>query len=146
MNLREPPQRKCSQGSGFAEVRRLRGSPIGTPTSAAAPSPVYRLRIRPVEPVRYGDDIRHLRALLKVMLRRFRFRCIEIEREPDVTPQFVKTENPAPIFRLNSPSLWLPRPARGSPKISRLRVRERRVRWSRDCLNDRPSRPARSPL
>jgi hypothetical protein len=29
-----------------------------------------------------GDDIRRLRALLKVLLRRFGFRCISIEPEP----------------------------------------------------------------
>jgi hypothetical protein len=41
--------------------------------------PVYRLRIQHTDSDH--DSIRHLRAVLKVLLRRYRFRCLSIERE-----------------------------------------------------------------
>jgi hypothetical protein len=42
---------------------------------------IYRLRMRSVDADRDADDIRHLRALLKVLLRRYGFRVVEIEQE-----------------------------------------------------------------
>jgi hypothetical protein len=50
---------------------------------AAKPPVIYRLRLRSLaDPDHDADDVRELRQLLKVLLRRFRFRCIELEREP----------------------------------------------------------------
>jgi hypothetical protein len=52
--------------------------------SASATKPltkVYRLRICRVDPSNGADEIRHLRALLKVLLRKYRFRVVEIEQE-----------------------------------------------------------------
>jgi hypothetical protein len=46
----------------------------------AKPPTIYRLRMRSVSD-RDADDIRHLRALLKVLLRRYHFRVVEIEQE-----------------------------------------------------------------
>jgi hypothetical protein len=47
--------------------------------ASKTPTTTYRLRIRPLH--REDDDIRHLRALLKTLLRRHHFRVVEIERE-----------------------------------------------------------------
>ena len=44
----------------------------GRPTEAA----IYVIRLRST---RSGDDIRHLRAILKVLLRRYSLRCLSIE-------------------------------------------------------------------
>jgi hypothetical protein len=46
------------------------------------PPTIFRLRMRSVDADRDADDIRHLRALLKVLLRKYRFRVVEIEQEP----------------------------------------------------------------
>ena len=43
------------------------------------PTKIYRMRLRSIGSDH--DDIRRLRIMLKLMLRRFRFRVIEIERE-----------------------------------------------------------------
>ena len=47
-----------------------------TPSS----KPIFRLRMTPVGADR-NDDIRHLRQVLKMLLRRLRFRVISIEQE-----------------------------------------------------------------
>jgi hypothetical protein len=44
---------------------------------------VYRLRLLAIDCDDDDDVIRRLRALLKVLLRRYRFRVIEIEQERD---------------------------------------------------------------
>jgi hypothetical protein len=45
------------------------------------PAKVYRLRIRPVDPNNDAGTIRHLRLLLKTLLRRHGFRCVEVVEE-----------------------------------------------------------------
>jgi len=52
-----------------------------TAPTTKPPEKIYRLRLRAIDPDHDDDDIRHLRAVLKILLRRFRFRCIELERE-----------------------------------------------------------------
>jgi hypothetical protein len=55
-----------------------------TGLSASATKPlakVYRLRIRRVDPSNDADEIRHLRAVLKVLLRKYHFRVVELEQE-----------------------------------------------------------------
>jgi hypothetical protein len=47
--------------------------------TTATTQAVYVLRLRSL---RGGDDIGRLRALLKVLLRHFGFRCLSIEPEP----------------------------------------------------------------
>jgi hypothetical protein len=42
--------------------------------------PIFRLRMQPVDADR-NDDIRHLRQVLKLLLRRLRFRVISVEQE-----------------------------------------------------------------
>jgi hypothetical protein len=42
--------------------------------------PIFRLRMTPIDADRH-DDIRHLKAALKWLLRRFRFRVISVEQE-----------------------------------------------------------------
>jgi hypothetical protein len=54
---------------------------VQSPPAARPPEKIYRLRLRAIDTDHDGDDIRHLRAVLKILLRRFRFRCIELERE-----------------------------------------------------------------
>jgi hypothetical protein len=49
--------------------------------TASSNKPIYRLRLRSVDSDRENDNIRHLRAVLKLLLRRFGFRVIEIEQE-----------------------------------------------------------------
>jgi hypothetical protein len=52
--------------------------------SASATKPlakVYRLRICRVDPSNDADEIRHLRALLKILLRKHGFRVVELEQE-----------------------------------------------------------------
>jgi hypothetical protein len=39
--------------------------------------PVYRLRLTSMR----GDDIRHLRILLKTLLRRYGWKCVSVEEE-----------------------------------------------------------------
>jgi hypothetical protein len=45
------------------------------------PPTIYRLRLRPLDSDSEHDAIRHLKALLKTLLRRHGFRCIELEQE-----------------------------------------------------------------
>jgi hypothetical protein len=52
-----------------------------TPTAVSKPPTIYRLRLRLDDSNR--DDIRHLKQLLKILLRKYHFRCIEIEEEQD---------------------------------------------------------------
>jgi len=52
-----------------------------TAPTTKPPEKIYRLRLRAIDPDHDDDDIRHLRAVLKILLRRFRFRCIELKRE-----------------------------------------------------------------
>jgi hypothetical protein len=54
-------------------------------TAATKPHATYRLRLRSLD-ADDCDDIHKLRALLKLMLRRFRFRVIEIVREQTPRP------------------------------------------------------------
>jgi len=54
---------------------------VQSPPAARPPEKIYRLRLRAIDTDHDDDDIRHLRAVLKILLRRFRFRCIELERE-----------------------------------------------------------------
>jgi hypothetical protein len=42
-----------------------------------APAPIFVLRLRSVR----GEDIHHLRALLKVLLRWHGWRCVSLEQE-----------------------------------------------------------------
>jgi hypothetical protein len=56
-------------------MRSAKPSTTGTKPCAK----VYRLRLRAVD--HDDDDIRHLRAVLKQLLRRYRFRVIELEQE-----------------------------------------------------------------
>jgi hypothetical protein len=42
--------------------------------------PIYRLRMTPIDADR-NDDIRHLRQVLKLLLRRLHFRVISVEQE-----------------------------------------------------------------
>ena len=42
--------------------------------------PIFRLRMTPIDADR-NDDIRHLKAVLKWLLRRFRFRVLSVEQE-----------------------------------------------------------------
>ena len=55
---------------------------------ASTNKPIFRLRMTPVDSDR-NDDIRHLRQVLKLLLRRLRFRVISVEQEPikDGVPQ-----------------------------------------------------------
>jgi hypothetical protein len=46
---------------------------------------IYRMRLRSIGSDH--DDIRRLRIILKLMLRRFRFRVIEIEQEREQAPE-----------------------------------------------------------
>jgi hypothetical protein len=48
--------------------------------TASNSKPIYCLRMTPVDANR-SDDIRHLKAALKWLLRRFRFCVISIEQE-----------------------------------------------------------------
>ena len=48
--------------------------------TAPVSKPIFRLRMTPVDSNR-NDDIRHLRQVLKMLLRRLRFRVISIEQE-----------------------------------------------------------------
>jgi hypothetical protein len=51
--------------------------------TASPNKPVYRLRLRSDSDSNSDrDDIHRLKQLLKILWRRFRFRCIEIMREP----------------------------------------------------------------
>jgi hypothetical protein len=50
--------------------------------TVSANKPIFRLRITPVD-VDRTDDIRHLRQVLKMLLRRLRFRVISIEQEQE---------------------------------------------------------------
>jgi hypothetical protein len=45
-----------------------------------ATKPIFRLQMTPVDADRH-DDIRHLRQVLKLLLRRLRFRVLSIEQE-----------------------------------------------------------------
>ena len=45
---------------------------------SAPQGPIFVLRLRSLR----GDDIRRLRALLKVLLRQHGWRCISVEQEP----------------------------------------------------------------
>jgi hypothetical protein len=45
------------------------------------PPTIFKLRMRSINPDCDADDIRHLRALLKVLLRKYHFRVVEIELE-----------------------------------------------------------------
>jgi hypothetical protein len=59
----------------------MRDNSVGTISTVTEPQParpVYRLRIMSIR----GDEIRHLRALLKVLLRQHGWRCISVEQEP----------------------------------------------------------------
>ena len=49
--------------------------------TASTNKPIFRLRMQPVDADR-NDDIRHLRQVLKLLLRRLRFRVISVEQEP----------------------------------------------------------------
>ena len=49
--------------------------------TASINKPIFRLRMQPVDSDR-NDDIRHLRQVLKLLLRRLRFRVISVEQEP----------------------------------------------------------------
>jgi hypothetical protein len=55
--------------------------------SALSQGPIFVLRLRSLR----GDDVRRLRALLKVLLRRYGWRCVSLEQE--MTPR--------PVLRLN---------------------------------------------
>jgi hypothetical protein len=48
--------------------------------TVSANKPVYRMRLQS-DSDSHHDDVRHLRQLLKVLLRRFHLRCIELEQE-----------------------------------------------------------------
>jgi hypothetical protein len=50
-------------------------------TSTNKPPIIFRLRIRPVDPNNNASTIRHLRLLLKTLLRRHGFRCVEVVEE-----------------------------------------------------------------
>jgi hypothetical protein len=52
-----------------------------TDSASKSAARIYRLRLRALDSDNDADDIHRLRALLKLLLRRFRFRCIGIERE-----------------------------------------------------------------
>ena len=56
--------------------------------TASINKPIFRLRMQPVDSDR-NDDIRHLRQVLKLLLRRLRFCVISVEQEPikDGVPQ-----------------------------------------------------------
>jgi hypothetical protein len=43
--------------------------------------PIFRLRIRPVDPNNDASTIRHLRLLLKTLLRQHGFVCVEVVEE-----------------------------------------------------------------
>jgi hypothetical protein len=49
--------------------------------TASSSKPIYRLRLRS-DSGSDSDDVRNLKQVLKILLRRFCFRCIEIVREP----------------------------------------------------------------
>ena len=48
--------------------------------TASINKPIFRLRMQPVDSDR-NDDIRHLRQVLKLLLRRLHFRVISVEQE-----------------------------------------------------------------
>jgi hypothetical protein len=48
--------------------------------SSTRPPTIYRLRLRSISSDR-NADIRHLKALLKVLLRRYHFRAVEVAEE-----------------------------------------------------------------
>jgi hypothetical protein len=52
-----------------------------TAPAGKSPQKIYRLRLRALDPGRDADDIRHLRALLKVLLRKYHFRAVTVEEE-----------------------------------------------------------------
>jgi hypothetical protein len=47
----------------------------------AKPPVIYRLRLRVLASDRDDEGVRDLRQALKLLLRRYRLRCIEVERE-----------------------------------------------------------------
>jgi hypothetical protein len=50
-------------------------------TTAARKPSVFRLRLRSLSD-NDADDVRNLRALLKALLRKYRFRVVDLVREP----------------------------------------------------------------
>jgi hypothetical protein len=56
-------------------------------TAFATKPPTYRLRLRAIDPDHDADDVRHLRMVLKFLLRRLRLRVVEIEREQAQTEE-----------------------------------------------------------
>ena len=54
-------------------------------TITKPPTKIYRMRLRSIGSDQ--DDIRRLKIMLKVMLRRFQFRVIEIEPEREPAPK-----------------------------------------------------------
>jgi hypothetical protein len=54
---------------------------------AEAPRPTFILKIRSLR----GDDIRRLRALLKVLLRAHQWRCISVEQERAPAPSITES-------------------------------------------------------
>jgi hypothetical protein len=55
-----------------------------TTSGTKAPAKVYRVRICPVSSNNDADSIRHLRALLKTLLRQHHFRALTVEEEQDL--------------------------------------------------------------
>jgi len=49
--------------------------------TASINKPIFRLRMQPVDSDNRNDDIRHLRQVLKLLLRRLHFRVISVEQE-----------------------------------------------------------------
>jgi hypothetical protein len=62
----------------------------------AKPPTIYRMRLRSVGSDD-DDDIRRLRVMLKTMLRRFRFRVIELEQEREQASE-VQTHQKFPMI------------------------------------------------
>jgi hypothetical protein len=50
-------------------------------TAVPTKPPTYLLRLRAVDPDHDDQNIRRLRALLKLLLRKYRFRVLALERE-----------------------------------------------------------------
>jgi hypothetical protein len=54
-------------------------------TASKPTQKIYRLRLRAIDPDHDADDVRHLRAVLKFLLRRLRLRVVELELEREPT-------------------------------------------------------------
>jgi hypothetical protein len=65
-------------GATAGATRRSKNALASNSESAPATQAVYALRLQSPR----GEDIRRLRLLLKLLLRRYELRCLSVEEEP----------------------------------------------------------------